>query len=150
MSGISKAFAKRNLLFAGVLARMAILTITMIFGRDFRLDEFPEILIIQLPSSALYFTLLIVYLVRHAYRNQRTAKKVSRFYAWSGYVILIAITLAEAGLIYFKAQLSDNIPGDLPFYNYLLFTEALLAVFTAIYPSNLLVVAVVDDQQTPT
>jgi hypothetical protein len=150
MSGIPKAIAKRNMLFTGFTARLIIFFVTLGLSGGLRPDQVQEILFIQSPASAFYITLLVVYIIRHAYRQQRSVKKVSRFYIWSGYIALILITMAEATLIYLKALFSDNIPGDWLFCNCLLVTEALFAVFTAIYPSNLLVVAVVDGHQTPT
>jgi hypothetical protein len=146
----SKAIVKRDMLSVGLLARLVVVTTAFSLRAGFRPDQLQQTLLILLPTNALYLTMFVVFLIKNAYRYQRTVKKLNKIYIYSGFSCIIAANLAEVTLIVLKALNSDNLPGDLPYYGSLLVTEALLAIFTAIFPANLVMITGVKESEAKT
>jgi len=131
MENNRSAYVKRRIIRTGLICRALVLTIPVIskIMSGLRVDEFKILMLLLLPVSCLYFTLLVKFVIRNKYLLKGAV--LDNFYIVLGRSFLLVPTIAEILLILCKSLYGS--PGEEILYGSIGLIECGLAIYAGFY-----------------
>lgn len=135
MENSRSAYVKKRIVRTGLICRTLVLAVPVLSRLlgGLRVDEFEIVLLMMLPVSCLFFTLLIKFVIRNKYLLKGVA--FDNFYIVFGRLFLLALTLAEVLILVCKSLY--GLPDDGIFYALIGFIESGFGIYAGFYLSDI-------------